>query len=266
MPPSTPSPIQALIVDDEPLARANLRHALAAHPRWRIVGESGSAADAREQLAHTAAHVVFLDVQMPRESGLGLARTLSTLAEPPIVVFVTAFDTFAVGAFELHALDYLLKPFDDQRLARTLRRAEEMLTLRSRAAYGQALLGYLDDDPHRTPGEAPWLTRLSVRSIGRIESVHLRDVRWIAAAGNYVELHLRDRKVLHRVTISQLERRLDPASFIRVHRSTIVRRDECAALRTDGDAVYSLRLASGGSVSVSSRYVKGVRAVIGARP
>ncbi|MGE0863683.1 MAG: LytR/AlgR family response regulator transcription factor [Vicinamibacterales bacterium] len=264
MPPSTSS-IQALIVDDEPLARANLRHALAAHPRWRVVGESGSAADAREQLAQMAAHVVFLDVQMPRESGLGLARSLSMLKEPPIVVFVTAFDTFAVGAFELHALDYLLKPFDDERLAQALRRAEEMLALRSRAAYGQALLGYLDDDPGRSPGQAPWLTRLSIRSIGRIESIQLRDVRWIAAAGNYVELHLRDRKVLHRVTISQLERRLDPASFIRVHRSTMVRCDECAALRTDGDGVYSLRLVGGGSVSVSSRYVKRVRAVIGVR-
>lgn len=255
-----PPVIQALIVDDEPLARANLRHALAAHPRWQVVGECENTTQAREALARVPAQVVFLDVQMPKESGLGLARTLSAMNEPPIVVFVTAFDTFAVGAFELHALDYLLKPFDDERLAQALARAEQMLTLRARAAYGQALLGYLADSPDPASGNVPWLTRISIRSIGRIESIQAREVRWMSAAGNYVELHLGDRTVLHRVTISQLERRLDPAVFLRVHRSTIVRRDECEALQVDGDSVYSLRLRSGGSVSVSSRYVKGVRA------
>lgn len=260
-----PAAIQALIVDDEPLARANLRHALAAHPLWVVVSECESTAQAREALARLAAQVVFLDVQMPKESGLGLARTLSEMSEPPIVIFVTAFDTFAVGAFELHALDYLLKPFDDDRLAQALARAEQMLTLRARAAYGQALRGYVDDSPDLASGAAPWLTRFSIRSVGRIESLQVREVRWISAAGNYVELHLDDRSVLHRVTISQLERRLDPAVFFRVHRSAIVRRDECEALRIEGDSAYSLRLRNGDRVSVSSRYVKEVRAELGGR-
>ena len=260
-----PAAIQALIVDDEPLARANLRHALAAHPQWQVVSECESTAQAREALARLAAQVVFLDVQMPRESGLGLARTLSARSKPLIVLFRPAFDTFAVGEVGLHALHYRLEPFDGDRLAQALARAEQMLTVRARAAYGQALRGYLADSPDPASGAAPWLTRFSIRSVGRIESLQVREVRWISAAGNYVELHLDGRTVLHRVTISQLERRLDPAVFLRVHRSTIVRRDECETLRVDGDSVYSLRLKHGDSVSVSSRYVKGVRAELGGR-
>lgn len=254
--------ISALIVDDEPLARANLRLALAAHPRWRVAAECAGPAEAREAIAQTAVDVAFLDVRMPRQSGIELARSLVARQPAPILVFVTAFDTFAVAAFELHALDYLLKPFDDARFAQTVRRAEAMLAPGTRAAYREALDGYLVDTA-AAPGSEPWLRRFSIRSRDRLESIDVGDVQWISAAGNYVELHLARRVVLHRVTLSQLALRLDPAMFMRVHRSTIVRRDQCAVLRVDGDALYALHLTSGETVSVSSTYLNDVRRALG---
>ena len=258
-------PVHAIIVDDEALARANLRHALAAAPHWHVAAECGSVAEARLALANVHADVVFLDVQMPVEQGLVLARALAARDEPPIIVFVTAFEAFAIEAFELHALDYLLKPFDDDRFAQALARAESLLQLRERASYAGALRDYLADQPAPGAGEAPapYLTRLCIRSVGRIESVAVDDVRWMHGAGNYVELHLTGRMVLHRITLTQLERRLDPAAFLRVHRSTMVRRSECVALSVTGDGTYALKLRSGARVAVSERYVGAVRELMG---
>lgn len=119
--------IQALIVDDEELGRANLRFALAAYPKWGLVAECNSTQAALQQLKQAAIDVVFLDIRMPNESGLGLAKTLSQLDEPPLIIFVTAYQSYAVEAFEVHALDYLLKPFDDQRFAQALERAESLV-------------------------------------------------------------------------------------------------------------------------------------------
>ncbi len=221
--------VRALIVDDEALARANLRHALAAAPHWTVAAECGSVAEARRALESSPPDVVFLDVQMPVEDGLVLARALAAGDEPPIIVFVTAFESFAIDAFEVHALDYLLKPFDDERFAQALARAEALLQLRERASYAGALRDYLAEQPAEGAASAApsYLTRLCIRSVGKIESVAVDDVRWIHGAGNYVELHLAGRMVLHRITLTQLERRLDPAVFMRVHRSTMVRRAEC---------------------------------------
>lgn len=269
--------IPVLIVEDEPLARTNLRHALAAHPRFRVVAECSGVAEARTALGgradgarqddegdDDAADVVFLDIRMPGESGLVLARELTQWTEPPLIVFVTAHGDFAIEAFELHALDYLLKPVDDARLALTLTRIEELLRLRQRAAYASAMRGYLADAGEGSPDPGPrYLTRISVRSVGRIESVALDDVQWIGASGNYVELHLGARVVLHRLSIGALERRLDPAVFLRVHRSVIVRRADLGMLRVTGDGTSSVQLRSGARVKVSERYVNAVRAAMG---
>ncbi len=260
---ATTERIQALIVDDEPLARANLRHALEGFRTWQVAGERESVASAKVFLASQRVDVVFLDVQMPAASGLVLARHLATLEEPPIVIFVSAFGGFALEAFELHALDYLLKPFDDLRFAQCIERAEWLLQLRERAAYAGALRGYFADADRVADVPSTFLTRMSVRSVGRIESIGVDEVRWFFAAGNYVELHLANRMVLHRVTISALERRLDPAVFLRVHRSAIVRRDDVATLTVTGDGTYLLKLRSGGRVAVSERYVASVREELG---
>lgn len=256
-------PRRVLLVDDESLARTNMRHALAAIPRWTVVAEASSAAEARQALAASPVDVVLLDVQMPGETGLTLARELSRQDEPPLIVFVTAYEGYALDAFELHALDYLLKPLDDARLAQAVARAEELLGLRERASYASALRDYLADvGSDGRPREAAALTRFSVRSVGKIESIAVADVVWIAAAGNYVELHLGHRVVLHRVTLAALERRLDPATFLRVHRGTIVRRADLGTLSVTGDGTYMLRLRSGARVAVSERYVDAVRAAM----
>ncbi len=259
-----PDAIRALIVDDEPLARANLRHALASHAQVQVAAECATVREARASVADTAIDVVFLDIRMPVESGLVLARELVTHPEPPLVVFVTAHGDFAIEAFDIHALDYLLKPVDDARLAQCVTRITELLHLRQRATYADAVRDYLAD-PGASPAEAPprYLTRLSVRSIGRIESVLVDDVQWIHAAGNYVELHMARRRLLHRVSLGALERRLDPSVFLRVHRSTLVRRSEVRGLRVTGDGTYQLRLQSGAVVAVSERYVGAVRAALG---
>jgi DNA-binding LytR/AlgR family response regulator len=241
------SPIRALIVDDELLARENLRHAIGSVPGWLVTGECESAAAARQFLADRQVDVVFLDIQMGRESGLGLARSLVGRESPPIIVFVTAYEQFAIDAFELHAIDYLLKPFDDARLAQTLERVHALLRLKHGAS--------------GSPGDE-FCRRVTVRSVGHLEVVELADVRWIGAAGNYAELHLPERTLLHRITFGVLVGRLDPTEFMRTHRSVAVRREQCAALGVVGDGVYVLRLRCGDVVPVSERYVQGVRDVL----
>lgn len=259
-------PVRALLVDDEPLARLNLQRALDAYPHWQVQAACADAASALAEVAREMPHVVFLDIRMPRTSGLVLARRLAEFAAPPLVVFVTAYEEHAVEAFELHALDYLIKPFDDARLAVGLHRIEALLQLRAQAAYGDALRGFLADAGPESPlppeGVATptrYLQQFSVKSVGRLDLVHVAEVRWIAAAGNYVELHLEKRSLLHRVTLTALERRLDPAEFMRVHRRAIVRRRECRSLAVTGDGTYALRLHGGARVPVSERYVAQLR-------
>lgn len=247
-------PVRYLIVDDEAPGRANLRLALAAFPGWTLAAECDSAAAARGALAGGDIDVVFLDIHMPSESGLVLAREISRMREPPLIVFVTAYSEHAIDAFEVHALDYLLKPLDDARLAQTVERTGAMLRHRQREAYGAALRNYVD------AGDAQWLDRINVRSVGRIEQVLVAEILWIESAGNYVELHLGTRTVLHRMTLNRLEALLDPDSFLRVHRGAIVRRDQIASLATTGDGSYRLDLRCGGHVAVSERYLARVKA------
>jgi two-component system LytT family response regulator len=246
-------PVRYLIVDDEEPGRRNLRLAMAVHPGWVLAFECDSAAGAREAMAGGGIDVIFLDIQMPMESGLALAREISRLREPPLIVFVTAYSIHAVDAFEVHALDYLLKPLDDVRLAQAVQRSEAMLALRQREAYGEALRTYVD------AAGAQYLDRINVRSVGRIEQVRVADILWIESAGNYVELHLDGRTVLHRIPLSRLETLLDPVDFVRVHRGALVRRDQVASLAVVGDGSYRLSLRCGAAVAVSERHVGAVR-------
>jgi two-component system, LytTR family, response regulator len=246
--------IRYLIVDDEEPGRANLRLALADHPGWELVAECDGNAQARATLAQGDVDVVFLDVQMPGETGLVLARELARQQEPPLVVFVTAFSAHAVDAFEVHALDYLLKPLDDARLAQAVERAAAMLRQRQRKAYGAALR------EHAAAARYP--ERIGVRSVGRIEQVVVDEILWMEAAGNYVELRLPSRTVLHRITLNRLEALLDPERFLRVHRGAIVRRDQIATLVTAGEGSHRLLLRCGGAVPVSASYLAGLKAAL----
>jgi len=248
--------IRYLIVDDELPSRLNLRLAMAAHPGWQLAGECGGAASARAALESNDVDLVFLDIQMPGQSGLVLARELSRLREPPLVVFVTAYSEHAIEAFEVHALDYLLKPLDDARLAQAVERAGSMLRRRQREAYGAALRGFVDADGAQS------LDTISVRSVGRIEQVKVGDILRIESAGNYVELRLAGRTVLHRMTLSRLESLLAPGEFVRVHRGTIVRRSQIAGMETRGDGSYWLSLRNGDMVAVSERHAGTLKAIL----
>ena len=249
--------VRYLIVDDELPSRTNLRLALAAHPDWRLVAECDGTAAARAALAAQDVDVIFLDIQMPAESGLVLAREISRDAAPPLIVFVTAYSEHAVDAFEVHALDYLLKPLNDARLAQAVERIGAMLGQRQREAYGAALRDYVDAGQEKAA-----LERINVRSVGRIEQILVADIRWIESAGNYVELHLAGRTVLHRITLNRIETLLAPEDFLRVHRGAIVRRGEIARLDSVGDGSYRLTLRCGATVAVSERYLGALKSAM----
>jgi two-component system LytT family response regulator len=251
-----------LIVDDEALARSNLQLALADHPQWESCGLAASAAEARVAMTARPADLVLLDIQMPRQNGLSYAAELATLAEPPLVVFVTAHDEHALAAFEVHALDYLLKPFSDTRLSLTLQRAAQLLERQQRGGYAEAMRALLREQAAEARGEQPpALTQIIVRSVGSLERVAVSDIRWLASAGNYVELHLEGRCLLHRATLSALEQRLPPGEFLRVHRTALLRPRELASLDVVGDGVYNVQLHDGSVLPVSERYVAAVRAL-----
>jgi two-component system LytT family response regulator len=243
---------RVLIVDDEEPGRVNLRYALAEHRGWTVVAECASVDAAHAVLAAQEVDLVFLDIQMPKDTGLVLARALAALPSPPLVIFVTAHNAFALEAFEVHALDYLLKPVNDERLAAALARAASMLEQRQRAVYGLALRAYVADTGN-------YLRQLSVRSVGSIECIQLADVLWIESCGNYVQLHLAERSVMYRMAVSRLAERLDPAVFMQVHRRAIVRADQLARLDTVGDGVFKLHLRCGAQIAVSERYLDVIR-------
>lgn len=256
-------PWNALIVDDEALARSNLQLALAEHADWRVSGLAASAAEARVSMVQRPADLVLLDIQMPRQNGLAFAAELAVLPEPPLVVFVTAHDEHALAAFEVHALDYLLKPVDDARLAQTLQRVAQLLERQQRQGYAASLNAFVRERNSEGQGSGkPALTQIVVRSVGSLERVDVADIRSLCSAGNYVELQLNGgRKLLHRTTLGALEERLPRGEFLRVHRTALVRPREIAALQVVGDGVYSALLHDGSKLPVSERHAAAVRAL-----
>jgi len=252
----------ALIVDDEPLARQNLAAALALHPGWTLAGQCASVTEARPWLVRQPVDLVLLDIRMPGESGIDFAGELALRADAPCIAFVTAYDDRAIDAFDLFALDYLLKPFDDARFARLIERVETMLSYR--AAMAQAVAAFADDQGRRCAGQAPPpLEFLTIRSIGMVERIPINEVEWIGTAGNYVELHLPGRSVLHRCALCEIERRLPPAEFLRIHRTAIVRRQRLRGLVVDGADKYRATMASGAQPPVSEQHVDAVRRELG---
>jgi two-component system LytT family response regulator len=242
-------PIRTWIVDDEPLARERLRELIAREPDFELIGESQSGREAIEALSRARPDLLFLDVQMPECDGFSVARALDDQARP-VVVFVTAFDRYALQAFEVHALDYLLKPFDRERFRRALTRVKARIESERRGDVDQRLDALLAHDA----GAARPVTRLAVKSIGRVSFVDVEDVDWIEACGNYVRLHAGARAYLRRETLMSVERRLDRGVFVRIHRSSIVNSKRVRALEPSlhGDAV--LILADGTRLALSRSY------------
>ncbi len=207
--------MQILIVDDERLACERLRTLLATEHDIEIAGECHDGRSAVDAIQKLKPELVFLDVQMPELDGFGV---LAQLRDAPAIIFVTAFDQFAIRAFEVHALDYLLKPFDRERFAKALERGREEVRRRAASDLDQRLRSLLDEVSARRK----YVDRLVVRASGRVLFVHVDELDWVEAAGNYVRLHTGAESHLYRETMSNLENALDPAKFARIHRSTIV--------------------------------------------
>ncbi|MGB2959836.1 MAG: response regulator [Bacteroidota bacterium] len=228
--------VRAVIVDDELIARQTIRLLLQDDPEIEIVEECSGGSEAVDALRRESPDLVLLDIQMPRVNGFEVIRRLGP-SELPEIVFVTAFDEFAVQAFEVHALDYLLKPFSDERFRETLQHAKERIRGKEIQKTGTdlaALLEGLEKRVHPVAERAPaeqFLSRFVVKSPGRFEIVSVDDVAWIEAQGNYVRLHGPGKSHLLRETMNGLERLLSPRVFIRIHRSTIVRVDRIRSLR-----------------------------------
>ncbi len=237
----------ALIVDDESLARANLVAALSGVHDWNVVGEFERGEGVVENARTLKPDVVFLDINMPGQDGVSLAGDLLTLAHPPLIIFVTAYDDRAVQAFELNALDYLLKPFDDDRLHAALERAVESMTLREQ--YSERIRSVVE--LRHTDGP---LRKIVVRSVRKLQIVEVPEIICARSAGNYVELNLDTQTVLHRMPISTLAKLLDPDRFMRVHRTAIVNLQRVRELKTDSAGKMHALLDGDYTVLVSDSY------------
>jgi len=212
--------IRTLIVDDEPLGRSLIRKLLAADPDFESVGECADGAAALRAIQSESPDLVFLDVQMPVLNGFEVLANLDK-KQLPAIIFVTAFDAFALKAFEAHALDYLLKPVSDERFFEALQRVKTYMAGRDANGFRDRLLGLVQELAEPTK----YISRLAVESGGRLVFLKVSEVDWIEAAGNYLNLHEGKQSYLLRGRISGLEKSLSPEQFFRIHRSTIVNLD-----------------------------------------
>lgn len=231
-----PASITALVVDDEPLARRNLTVLLRRDPDIGAIAECGSGLDAIEEIRKSKPHLVFLDVQMPECDGFDVLELLGSNL-PSAIIFVTAYDEYALRAFDAGALDYLLKPFDDARFGRALNRAKEKLA-------------------HYTPLRSQPVERLVVKSLGQVVFVNVADIDWIEAADYYACLHVGNDTHIMRRTLLELERDLGDAKFVRIHRSVIVNLNRIRGLELQNDGEYAVVLDSKVRLRLSRRFRK----------
>jgi two-component system, LytTR family, response regulator len=241
--------VRVLIVDDERLARRGVALRLRKYKDIEIVGECADGLSAVEKILDLAPDLVFLDIQMPGMDGFEVLRALPR-SSVPHVIFLTAYEQHALRAFEVHALDYLLKPVDDERFASALDRARQLGDSSARTRILQML----------ARDSAKYASRFVVRTGSRLHIVPVEDTDWIGAAGDYSELHVRGRSHLLRETMQSLEQKLDPEMFLRVHRSRIVRAACIVELTAIDNREYVIRLADGSQHRSSRTYADKLQA------
>ena len=248
--------IKTLVVDDEPLARQSLRILLGDDPEVELVGEASGGREAVRLIREHSPDLVFLDIQMPEMDGFGVLENLDA-GRLPVVVFVTAFDRYALKAFEVHALDYLLKPFSDARFEKALRQAKAQIGQREISHLSRRLLALLEDRGARPPATTPtaratnYLTRLMVKSAGRVFFLKADEIDWVEAADYYVKLHVGRKSHLLRESMSELESKLDPEKFLRIHRSSIVNLDRVREMHPRFGGEYAVLLHDGTELKLS---------------
>ncbi len=271
------SGVRVLVVDDEPLARRRILRLLKREEGVEVAGVCSTGTEAVEAIRERRPDVVFLDVQMPEMDGFGVVDAVG-VESMPTTIFVTAFDQYALRAFEAQALDYLLKPFDAERFARAFQRARERVEERDGGDRTRRLLAMLEQldagrqaDPEPAPAETTGpatdaegpMEWLMVRARGRVHFLRAADITWIEAEGNYVRLHVGTDAYLIREKIGTLETRLDPAAFVRVHRSSIVNLNAVRELRPWFSGDYVIALKDGTELRLSRGYRDRLRARVG---
>ena len=245
--------IKTLIVDDEPLARRSLRLLLEDDHDIEIVAEAASGREALALIQKHSPDLVFLDIQMPELDGFGVLESIEA-EQLPAIVFVTAFDQYALRAFEFHALDYLLKPFDDARFEKALRQAKLQVEQRALNDLSQRLVALLAGRDTGAPEHAArpqYLSRLLIKSAGRVFFLKADDIDYVRAEDYYVKLHVGRKAHLLRETMNEMEAKLDPAKFLRIHRSTIVNIERIRELQQHFNGEYIVLLHDGTELTLS---------------
>jgi two-component system LytT family response regulator len=241
--------IRAVIVDDEPLARRRIRDLLAQAEDVEIIAVCANGEEAIHTIDESRPDLLFLDVQMPEVDGFDVLQAIG-FGHVPVVIFVTAYDQFALRAFEAHALDYLLKPFDDERFQATLQRARERIRQQHGGDLDRRLRALLDE----ARGDRGYLQRLVVPAGHRSIFIRTDEIDWIEAERNYIRLHVRSQAHLLRENLSRIESALDPAKFCRIHRSTIVNIDRIHAVESFARGEYLVTLHDGTKLNSGRSY------------
>ena len=254
--------IRALIIDDEPLARERIRTLLTGEADVVVVAECSDGLEAISEIERERPDLLFLDVQMPEMDGFQLLEALSDVSDQPLpaIIFVTAYDQYALRAFDVHALDYLLKPFDRERFHRALERARDHLRReRAAGALDRRLLALLED----MRMEPKHLERLVIKASGRVFFLKAEEIDWVEAAGNYVRLHVGRGSHLMRETMGALEAKLDPAKFLRTHRSSIVNIERIKELHPLFRGEYEVVLQDGTRLTLGRAYRDRLQELLG---
>jgi two-component system LytT family response regulator len=250
-------PLKTLIVDDEPLAREGLRALLSGDPEIAAIHEARGGREAVAAIREHNPDLVFLDVQMPEMDGFEVVRAIGA-ENMPAVVFVTAHDQYAIQAFEINALDYLLKPVIEERFVKTLARAKSSMRSNVGAASNRQIIGLLET----IASPRQYLKRLAVRSAGKTVFLDLEEVDWIGAAENYVELHAGRAIHLLHVTMNTLEKSLDPETFLRIHRSIIVNVDRIKDVQSSAHGEYVITLRDGARLQSGRTYADRLKGLV----
>jgi two-component system LytT family response regulator len=263
--------LRVLIVDDEALGRQRLEDLLRHEEGVEIAGFADNGDSAIDAIRTVKPDLVFLDVQMPRRTGLEVVREIGPENMPP-TIFVTAYDRYALDAFDVAAVDYLVKPFDDERFEQAFRRARKMIGLTELGKLSEQLRTVLNAGASATPGAAPlpaaapaalsdsvatgYLERIAVEMRGQVRVVPVATIEYIAASGPYAEIHVGERTYIIRERMQTLEERLDPTDFFRIHRSVIVKLDQIETLLREAGGDYAVQLRCGARLSVSRNRVE----------
>jgi two-component system LytT family response regulator len=246
---------KALIVDDEPIARERVRRLLANEPDIEIAGECSDGEEAVERLAAADIDLLFLDVQMPRLDGIAVVEVIPR-ERMPVVIFITAYDDYAMRAFDAQAIDYLLKPYDRERFERALAKARRYLAATDRTEQGASISGLFG-------ATTRYRQRVAVKVRGRTLIVKIESVDWIEAQGNYVRLHVGKDSFLIRESMRELAASLDPATFLRIHRSAIVNLDRIRELRANEHGDHRVVLADGTTIPLGRAYRNELEKLVG---